>query len=419
MINGNVDREQFCSLISAFHEDNPPSCHPIFTIAMTVCSLLTMTQYFAELHHTPEQSIYILISFILLSGLFRYRTLCATLILLLSIVICIIPHLAFTMQFWNIWLALVLLGFRQHLLITSLALTMQTVFMLFAWHVWNMNGWSIQGIVTFNAISAAMVLCGYALAEHSKVDALRVESFQAYQFKLEAESARRNLTLASNIHDSTTQGLSLISLIAEQAKSEEPSAACMEHMDRIQQITSSTLSEVRKVIDILDGSNPDSPPSCDDSVALHVRTLRRLIRENDEWLSSCGIYGESFLEVDSHQRPSAAVIPFTDVRNLINQIYVNIINHGTHGRDSYLFQLTVSEDALFIKEFNKIGNSQQSLHVGKGLYFHKIKLESNGGSLITKIEDDQWILTATIPLRVISATCRSNETAKDNSQVEY
>lgn len=312
-------------------------------------------------------------------------------ITILSIIIGLIPNTSSAIQIWGLWLSVGILGYRKLLRPALSLLLIQTIIMMtLTLQHYHMTEWSLPGVTTFNIVCAIMAIIGYALKEHQEAEWLRHEYQKRERLAHEQKRLQRDVNLASRIHDSTTRGLTLISLLSEQCVQKSMNSNVTEKARLISSIARSTLEDVREVIDILDRSKQGtSTDDSDENNANRVQTmLVRLLTDNDDYMESIGIYGSSYVTgLVSPALSSINSSVLQEIRDLIGQIYTNIAIHGLRGMDTYHMRVEINMHTLHIREFNAVGKTAGYLHMGKGLSMHSQRIKALGGQLDTHAED--------------------------------
>lgn len=208
--------------------------------------------------------------------------------------------------------------------------------------------------------------------------------------------------MASRIHDSTARGLTLISLMADDSKpataTGENSHACLRD---IKSVAADTLAETRTVIDILCGSDDSAAyVNRDHDNVMFVDALRQQLDCNDHILATLGFLGTSVVRTENqgtNYRPDSAVAE--ELRDLIDQLYTNIVTHARQGNDSYVIRIVVGRSRINLTESNTCDVARSSdRHISHGLSLHERRIRALGGTMTYAIEDDVWTLRAQIPL---------------------
>lgn len=381
--------------------------HPYRAMMIIVASMCTMASFFAYGSYSTPQITATLIHIGLLACMYRHPVPCSYAIIITSITTHVIPDIEFIVQPWNLWLAMGILGYGRHLRIAASLIVAQTAIMAVGvGEGLQLTSWNFPGVLTFNLSCLIAAIIGYALTEHQTAERLRREAQEREQLENEQRHLRRDMMLASRIHDSTTRGLALISLLAEQCAQEDNGGGSAEKIRLIGSTARSTLRDVRMVIDILNREEPSGPSEGHDIA--HVtqfgqsmgHMLRHLLDDNDARMSAIGIYGASIVESPS-EIAASAIAPelLQEITDLIGQIYTNIIVHGEHGVDAYHVRIELTDTTLHIRESNIIGHTDDHLHLGRGLSMHARRIKRLGGDIVMNSEDGVWILYTFLPLQ--------------------
>ncbi|KFI51866.1 sensor histidine kinase [Bifidobacterium callitrichos] len=380
----------------------------VMIIVVIVCTALI---YATDGDYSLPQTMYSFAHICLLVGLYWHPTYCACAIIALSIAAELAPEAMFMKQLWCLWLAAGLLGYHRRLRMAFSLLLIQTLIMMMSLSDQHqMDDWNVPGVLSFNIICAIMLVVGYALAEHQEADRLRRKAQERERLAIEQERLRRDMALASRIHDSTTRGLALISLLSEECITDSANAklpdVLKERITLIGSTARSTLQDVRKVIDVLNRDERDER----DADAKGESTsdepmesmLTQLLADNDKHMAAIGVQGSSVMTSSASSALTVSCIDretMQEVRDLINQMYTNIAVHGARGTDAYHVRMELTDRALRIREFNAIGRTDDRLHTGKGLSMHRTRIMAMGGILHTHGEDDIWTLQVEIPIQ--------------------
>ena len=392
---------RFASLSEHVKRISRPA-HPYIGMMIVFVVALTLLEYAIGADHNAITLSAVIMQIFLTAGLYRYVSLCAIGITVLSMLTGSFPDIMFPTQLWNAWLAFGLLSYHRRIPLTIVLILMETAGRCYEICRYADTGWTVSGIVTACGASLVAAIIGFSLSQHRYIEHLEKERIQQRHVQQERNRLKRSMLLASKLHDSTTRGLTLIALLADQSVHDDsPSDANAKRLAEMKTTAQSTLKTVREIITLLDGNDAHDFNRLEDSS--HSRALgdvlRQMVKDNDRSLSLAGYFGTSDVEVTSAATVDQ-IMPeaFDEIADFISHMYANIINYATHGEESYYISIIVTDDRCVIRQFNTIDTTPQPTHTGKGLALHRKRIHMLNGILETKIDDDMWILHAEIPL---------------------
>lgn len=372
---------------------------PYQAICIASAVALTMAECLADSAHTPFRICEAVVLAALTVGMYRWTGFCGACIVLVSAVSTLLPGMAFSPQLWAHWLTYGMLAFQRRRSLVVVLLLCDCLVFPVAW-LMNVPTWEPGGIVTLLASFAVACAVGYALAEHRRIRMENEELHNVRRHKLERDRLRRDVTLASRIHDSTARGLTLIALTAEEGH--DDMTAGEGHAARlrdIRAIASATLAQVRDVIDVLEGAEPSYRLDAYGYAGTLTEALRQQLRDNDRVLASLGFHGISTLD-DETEAASARMDKerVEAMHDCIDHMYTNIAVHAAAGDDAYVVHVRISESGIGIVQFNACGAHAEASHgSGRGLALHQRRMRSFGGTLDCSVRDGIWILRMHMP----------------------
>lgn len=368
--------------------------HPYGMAAITFAAILTTAEFLADGNFTPLTWAVEILRVILLVTSYWFPTTSSVTLISISLICALSPREAFTLQMWADWLSFAILGNQRHHITATALLLSHLVGRLIAVSLYPNSLWAASGVITLVGTYAMLYAFGFAWAEHKDAEKAREKERESAELLKEQKRLRHNLDLASRIHDSTAQGLTLISLLADQcAFNLEHDIDCAETNKRIGELARKTLSEVRGVIDALSAAE-ESPSLNEES-----RNLSQFLTAQDDQMAALGYIGLSSVSNDAQTCVQHLPAQLQDeLYNLLGQLYANILSHGCKGEESYYLSLSMENGTLILREFNIVPSSPRiSNHLCHGLRLHTQRLQSFGASLSTKFEDDLWSVVVTIP----------------------
>ncbi|WP_214376780.1 sensor histidine kinase [Bifidobacterium colobi] len=263
------------------------------------------------------------------------------------------------------------------------------------------TGFMVNTVCYFIAVGIGVTL-------RRRHDAQEAHKRQAIyeQSQQELNRIRNNQYLAKALHDSVTQELSGISLLAWQWEHNgSADAEVRRAMGVMYRDAQAALNHIHEVIGLIDGdraahaaeiSDDDTSPASIDS----VEALRSLVAAEQQSITALGFAGTSTVWADHLTVSKAVRVTLFD---LIREIYANIIRHAVPGVDEYMVVVKVSGKRLIITQTNTVAANQTDhplaeVRHGRGLEAHRASIEQLGGLLRTRRDEDGWFLRAEIPL---------------------
>lgn len=250
------------------------------------------------------------------------------------------------------------------------------------------------------AASAALVLLPWLVGRFIYRTNVHIADMHARhqleQLRMELERKNRDNKLARLIHDSVTNDLSAILLLAEQLSGEDKEDV----NEAIAVRARNALKEVHRVIDILDEvktTHNTLDNSGTTGARLTIQGLTQLCAENDLELASLGYTGQSKVII----RTDAPVVTCPEViKELLVELYANIVRHCKSGEDEYSLVILIEETGTRIIQTNTCRAGVQhfsDIPSGKGLDMYHSTLQSQGGKMHTNYQDDAWLVNCWLP----------------------
>lgn len=265
---------------------------------------------------------------------------------------------------------------------------------------------------------------------------VRVQAAQLQVEKQRAQQLERNVRLASQMHDGLTNDLSFIATIAYShilqerslTASEEtgqentaislsspsspsslPSSQSSPSLASPQTVTSSSdwqhvydeaqdaLDKAHFAIDRLRGK-PEPLDEVADARGLLQQAVPRIANREKAKLDALGFTGTVDVELAGIPDALSAQVR-QEVIQLVTEVFANIRRHASVD-GTYSVSLLFAPDcqALKIVAMNTLSLQSRGGKSGRGLQLHQHIIEQLGGSLETSVDDDVWIVRATIPL---------------------
>lgn len=268
---------------------------------------------------------------------------------------------------------------------------------------------------------------------------VRVQAAQLQAEKQRAQQLERNVRLASQMHDGLTNDLSFIATIAYSHILQERSEARREEtgegyttlsplhsalssseppfspsssgpsLASPQPVTSSSdwqhvydeaqdaLDKAHFAIDRLRGK-PEPLDEVADARGPLQQALPRIANREKAKLDALGFAGTVDVELAGIPDALSAQVR-QEVIQLVTEVFANIRRHASVDGTYSVSLLFVSDcQALKIVAMNALSSQSRGGKSGRGLQLHQHIIEQLGGSLETSVDDDVWIVRATIPL---------------------
>ena len=366
---------------------------PLLGVA-AVCAVLTVAEWIMVPAVTTYMAVLSALHIALIMAVPWVSRWSSALLVVLYACSAILPDPTGPSQFWGVWFALFCLAYEQNSLYSlawpvfaSLTRVAQTV----AAHETMMN--SLLVIMIF----FVSWLIGYALRQRRESMEKAAQRHRYEQMQQQLALMRRDMALASKIHDSVTSNLAYLAIMLERAK-QEVSTDGRESFDFtvLHNKTIETLNEVRQVIDVLAS---DSLPVENTNQPPLQATIGSELADGDQYLHTLGFLGESRLNIDSPVEDMQYEV-IEEVSDLLRELYTNIAVHGCASPHEYSLDVRIGNKEVTVSQINDIA-SQSSFPdkptSGKGLNFHRYILRGWGGQLDTCAEDDTWVCHANIP----------------------
>ncbi|PJM74715.1 hypothetical protein [Bifidobacterium simiarum] len=248
-------------------------------------------------------------------------------------------------------------------------------------------------------------------------DRLRADAREQRLIRERLARTRHNQRLAGMIHDSVTNDLSQVVMLAYQARTQfdaDANPRLAVTMDAIDQRTHAALAGIHEVIDLLlDGEpNGSGSPTGDEAKDMHgavggrdesssdpIASLKRMADAEETKLHELGYRGVTRWEGDAI---AADPTRLALVEGLLKEIYANVLRHCTSGDDAYHVFVTLDDATVRITEVNPVREAPEAmrgLSSGRGLGLHRKAVEDAGGEFNAGVQDGTWTLDAMVPLR--------------------
>lgn len=278
-------------------------------------------------------------------------------------------------------------------------------------------------------------LLGMLIRNIQRLMQVRVQAAQLQVEKQRAEQLERNVRLASQMHDGLTNDLSFIATIAyshilqersftasdetgqentaislssPSSPSSSPSSQSSPSLGNSQLATSSdwqhvydeaqdALDKAHFAIDRLRGK-PEPVDEVADARGPLQQAVPRIANREKAKLDALGFAGTVDVELAGIP-DTISVRARQEVIQLVTEVFANIRRHASVD-GTYSVSLLFAPDcqALKLVAMNTLSSRSRGGKSGRGLQLHQHIIEQLGGSFETSVDDDVWIVRATIPL---------------------
>lgn len=259
----------------------------------------------------------------------------------------------------------------------------------------------------FVALCGSGLLLGYVFREKSRRE--EVEKRQAQEelaiVRLQLVEARNKLAL--RIHDSLTNNLSDISLIAhehtEDSLTENPDSDVSDWRT-VSERTEDSFKQIHTIIDLL-SQDPQTRQNPQTGQGLWEAEISSLVTRLREHHNQRGQRGHVSLEIadglDLQQKISPEVQEET--LSLLTEIFANLQRHAPSGDDSYDLFVQIGPERILIRQTNDLSNPgthplSEAERSGRGLAMHQAIVEKLGGTMRTRLQDGHWLIYVSLPV---------------------
>lgn len=259
----------------------------------------------------------------------------------------------------------------------------------------------------FVALCGSGLLLGYVFREKSRRE--EAEKRQAQEelaiARLQLVEARNKLAL--RIHDSLTNNLSDISLIAhehtEDSLTENPDSDVSDWRT-VSERTEDSFKQIHTIIDLL-SQDPQTRQNPQTGQGLWEAEISSLVTRLREHHDQRGQRGHVSLEIadglDLQQKISPEVQEET--LSLLTEIFANLQRHAPSGDDSYDLFVQIGPERILIRQTNDLPNPgtrplPEAERSGRGLAMHQAIIEKLGGTMRTRLQDGHWLIYVSLPV---------------------
>lgn len=216
---------------------------------------------------------------------------------------------------------------------------------------------------------------------------------QLLRVQSELRILRRDQMLAAHIHDTLSQKLSAISMIAQCQHTADGEDA--DAWRRIVEYSSVAQLDMRTLIRQLHDSGESEELQFD----AFTRDLRAEIDEDEQYLRDNGFQGHTEVRIDEHAATTRVLQTSSVALMVVHEIYTNIFKHADSAQP-YEVAIAISADGIRMDAHNTIADEGQVVEYGgSGLQSLTTVIRELGGTLVGSADGDQWHTRAFIPLR--------------------
>ncbi|WP_281667361.1 sensor histidine kinase [Parascardovia denticolens] len=259
----------------------------------------------------------------------------------------------------------------------------------------------------FVALCGSGLLLGYVFREKSRRE--EAEKRQAQEelaiARLQLVEARNKLAL--RIHDSLTNNLSDISLIAhehtEDSLTENPDSDVSDWRT-VSERTEDSFKQIHTIIDLLsqDPQTRQNPQTGQGLWEAEISSLVTRLREHHDQRGQRGHVSLKIADgLDLQQKISPEVQEET--LSLLTEIFANLQRHAPSGDDSYDLFVQIGPERILIRQTNDLSNPgtrplPEAERSGRGLGMHQAIVEKLGGTMRTRLQDGHWLIYVSLPV---------------------
>lgn len=216
---------------------------------------------------------------------------------------------------------------------------------------------------------------------------------QLLRVQSELRILRRDQMLAAHIHDTLSQKLSAISMIAQCQHTADGEDA--DAWRRIVEYSSAAQLDMRTLIRQLHDSGESEELQFD----AFTRDLRAEIDEDEQYLRDNGFQGHTEVRIDEHAATTRVLQTSSVALMVVHEIYTNIFKHADFAQP-YEVAIAISADGIRMDAHNTIADEGQVVEYGgSGLQSLTTVIRELGGTLESSAEGTQWRTKAFVPLQ--------------------
>ncbi|MFC2625567.1 MAG: histidine kinase [Parascardovia denticolens] len=271
----------------------------------------------------------------------------------------------------------------------------------------------------FVALCGSGLLLGYVFREKSRRE--EVEKRQAQEelaiARLQLVEARNKLAL--RIHDSLTNNLSDISLIAHEHAEGSPTenpGSDVSDWRTVSERTKDSFKQIHTIIDLLSqdlrtkrnlqtGQSPQTRQSPQTGQGPWEAEISSLVTRLREHHGQRGQRGHISLEIADGLDLPQKISPEAqeETLSLLTEIFANIQRHAPSGDDSYDLFVQIGPERILIRQTNDLPNPStrplpEAERSGRGLGMHQAIVEKLGGTMRTRLQDGHWLIYVSLPV---------------------
>lgn len=254
------------------------------------------------------------------------------------------------------------------------------------------------------ACAAAVAAAGLGLAAR-RARVRKRDDDRTERLLRQIELFRHGDQLAIAMHDTLSNDLTFIASVARRHRSDSD-PAMRRDWQAVYQRSQQAFAQTHGIIDFLAGN------AGSDGTKGHASTpyerMCSVVGQARDGLAALGYGGEATVEgVVATIDPDAEC----EAESLIREIGTNISRHVTPDAHAYELYVTLTADAVTIRELNDIPSAGHAPRLtdaersGRGLTMHRARIAQLGGVLRTRADDGMWMTFARIPCQPMTATC--------------
>ena len=247
-----------------------------------------------------------------------------------------------------------------------------------------------------NALSA---IIGWSVRQSQKFHDIRERNLQLERDSERLRHMHHSLRIARTLHDSLTNDLALLSLIAQTAmRGDGVSPAERESWNLVYDHVQLAFSHTHRILDQLseDGDagasarRTPTPQSAD--LATHLGDMERRLHQAG-FKGLCAADGPNII---------LSPIIYDEIDSLITESCTNIIKHCQKADGTFFMLLTIERHGIHFMQMNSTNSTGVMNHSipesGRGLQYHQMIIQSLHGTLECRDESNVWTMQAFIPI---------------------
>ncbi|NEG88653.1 histidine kinase [Bifidobacterium aerophilum] len=366
--------------------------HPWILLISSVVGALDVISSLATNQYNVISDIALIAHLVALIGISRYCIPCSYAVVIIYVISLFVPDIPANDQIVGVCFAIgVFFAMNRKVpgIVSVVSLTAITFYNGFSSGMSNMPLLYAMGTSLFFVIAASG---GIAAAGYSRANEMEKKNAYLSQQLEHMKYLERDVRLSRDLHDSLTNDLSFIAIIA-QARQRNAikfgDAEAAQAWRQVGQRVQTAFDHTHMILDQLQGEEVRHDKSCSDSLREELTDVKRT-------LATSGFHGECIFAGSNADLPNDV---YEELRSLILECSTNIMRHCVPNKDSFLMSLEINGGSIHLAQMNTIHDSQSSfVRSQRGLNYHCHIIQSLHGEMHYAIDGDTWVLSASIPL---------------------